>query len=235
MKESLDIKMQLLKDYGSASDPKSVDFCREAYKFIMEDADADTDSTESATVNIATTFRKQNDILDNGVYAVYDNGDFYKFTDKLKKKGAAFIGIIHDGHYFGVPFDGYKGKYKLLNCGGDRSDKNDMCVCEADAIMDWDFVKNTEHIKEFGTDIPLNDGEYLPTTPVFLAMYHNREELNKALAFFGADEIDFSEDFWFCQRLNAGIAWLFHGTGGLLSYGGVSTSRVGQAVTLWNI
>ena len=32
-----EFKMQLLKEFGVNDNPKSIDFCREAYKFLTED------------------------------------------------------------------------------------------------------------------------------------------------------------------------------------------------------
>ena len=36
MNQNQELKMRLLEKYGDASDKKSIDFCREAYKFIVE-------------------------------------------------------------------------------------------------------------------------------------------------------------------------------------------------------
>ncbi len=34
--EPIELKMWLLEKYGISDEPKTIDFCREAYKFIME-------------------------------------------------------------------------------------------------------------------------------------------------------------------------------------------------------
>ena len=99
--------------------------------------------------------------------------------------------------------------------------------------MDWDFVKHTNHLKELGLAIELKNGHYLPTMPVFGAMYHNREALNEALKYAGAEEIDFSEDFWFAQRYNVNYAWIFNGNYRYLTYIYVYYTYQCGAVSLW--
>ena len=36
MNQNQDLKMQLLKQFGICDQPKTIDFCREAYKFLIE-------------------------------------------------------------------------------------------------------------------------------------------------------------------------------------------------------
>ena len=170
------------------------------------------------------------EILENGVYAVYTDGHYELFWEGLFKGNIAFIGIAHDGHYFGVPLDWNYGRSPLLER---EYPKDDFCMNECDALLDWDFVKHTRHIQELGTPIKLKEGHFLPVAPVFLAMYGNKENLNAALAFAGAEEIDFSLDYWFAERCNVYLAWLFYGTTRYLYINHVhSTFQVG-AVVLW--
>jgi hypothetical protein len=143
------------------------------------------------------------------------------------------VRIWHDGHTFKVPFDWDKGKHTLLTQEGYERSKEDKerLQNEADALLDWDFVAATEKIQELGTDIPLGENEYLPTAPVYLAMYKYRKMLNEALREAGAKEIDFSKDAWFAQRGNVDGAWSFHGHGYLNGYI-VNLAFACRAVTL---
>ena len=131
------------------------------------------------------------------------------------------VRIWKDGHTFLVPKDWNKGEWPLLNDEGyERSKKNkERLMTEVEALLDWDFVADTKHIQELGTDIPLKEGEYMITAPVHLAMYEYRHELNQALRAMGAEEINFDEDCWFAQRYSANFAWFFGATGGTLYYG----------------
>lgn len=133
------------------------------------------------------------------------------------------VRIWHDGHTFKVLKKWDKGKHALLTDEGyEKSKQNtERLQNEAEALLDWDIVGATEHIQELGTDIPLGKGEFLPTAPVYLAMYKYKAELNAALKAMGAEEIDFSEDAWFAQRYNVHSGWLFSGTGGFLYFNDV--------------
>lgn len=210
-----EIKMQLLKEFGCVSDSKSVEFCRKAYEFITEEG--------RSAANDGT--------LPNGVYVVYENGDFAPYGEDTSLDNVSFIGISWDGHTFGV--GRYIGEYPLLSPGDLETD--DLCVPEYKALADWDFVTNTEHIWSLRSPIPLNDGEYLPTAPVFVAMANLAEHgLNKALTAIGEEEIDLNECYWLAERYSAHVAWYFFGTYGVLYSGHVSVRNRTQAVTLWN-
>lgn len=136
------------------------------------------------------------------------------------------VRIWHDGHTFKVLKNWDRGVCPLLSEDGrEKSAQNgERLQSEVEALLDWDFVGATKCIQSLGTDIPLGEGEYLPTIPVFLAMYKYKGELNAALKSMGAEEIDFEEDCWFAQRFNAYTAWIFNG-----SYGGLYINSVYNA------
>lgn len=123
------------------------------------------------------------------------------------------VRIWHDGHTFKVLKNWDRGVCPLLSEEGRKESmqNKERLQDEVEALLDWDFVGATKHIQELGTDIPLDEGEFLPTAPVFLAMYKYKDELNATLKSMGAEEIDFSENTWFAQRCNAGSAWFFNG------------------------
>ena len=128
------------------------------------------------------------------------------------------VRIWHDGHTFKVLKNWDRGLCPLLSEDGRKESvqNEERLQNEVEALLDWDFVGATKHIQILGTDIPLGEGEYLPTAPVFLAMYKYKGELNAALKSMGAEEIDFEEDCWFAQRYSAVNAWIFYGAGGTL-------------------
>ena len=128
------------------------------------------------------------------------------------------VRIWHDGHTFKVLKNWDRGLCPLLSEDGRKESvqNEERLQNEVEALLDWDFVGATKHIQILGTDIPLGEGEYLPTAPVFLAMYKYKGELNAALKSMGAEEIDFEEDCWFAQRCSAYTAWLFYGIYGHL-------------------
>jgi len=144
------------------------------------------------------------------------------------------VRIWKNGHTFLVPKEWDKEEWPLLNeAGYERSKRSkERLMSEADALLDWDFVAATKHIQNLGTDIPLKEGEYMLTAPVWLAMYEHRDALNKALRAMGAKEIDFDKDVWFAQRANTYYAWYFVGAGRYLNHGNVSYSNQVVALSL---
>ena len=166
--------------------------------------------------------------IPDGVYYILQDGSHS--TTRPCACEISAIGIAHDGHYFSVPLDWNYGKSRLLK--KDKYPEDEYCQQEIEAIMDWDFIKHTNHLKELGLSIDLKEGHYLPTMPVFGAMYKNRKCLNEALLAAGAEEIDFDEDFWLAQRYGVYYAWLFNGTSRLLHFNVYNTYQVG-AVALW--
>lgn len=170
----------------------------------------------------------------NGVYILLDGDTLVPFTRDMPgpdEQPAQMIVVYHDGHSFGIPFDGDLGESKLLN--RDDIPKDDHCLSDFEALLNWDFVGETKHIQELGTPIKLPEGYYLPTSAVWVAIYANRIEINNALMHFGGNPIDFSDCYWFAERFNVYHARLFHGSAGILySVYVYNTLRV-QAVTLY--
>lgn len=173
--------------------------------------------------------------IPDGVYYLLKDGLYVPVGRRvifpISPESISAIGIAHDEHYFSVPLDWNYGKSRLLN--KDKYPEDEYCQREIEAILDWDFVKHTKHLKELGLAIELKDGHYLPTMPVFGAIYHNREALNEALKYAGAEEFDFSEDFWFAQRYSVSAAWFFSGDSRTLYNGGVYIAFQCGAVSLW--
>lgn len=144
------------------------------------------------------------------------------------------VRIWRNGHTFLVTKDWDKGEWPLLNKAGyERSKRSkERLMSEADALLDWDFVTATKHIQDLGTNIPLKEGEYMLTAPVWLAMYEYRDALNKALRDIGAKEIDFDKDVWFAQRYGTYYAWLFGGANRYLNRFNVYDSNQVVALSL---
>lgn len=170
--------------------------------------------------------------MEDGVYVIYTDGSFERYCDGLTDvEDVEKIGIIYDGHKFAIPLDGSYGKQKLLS--KDNHPKDSYCQSECEALTDWDFVKHTNHLKELGLAFSLKEGHYLPTAPVWIAIYHHRELINKLLELCGAKIIDFNDDYWFAQRSGVNGAWYFDGASRALNTGNVYYGDQVGAVTLW--
>lgn len=170
--------------------------------------------------------------IENGVYVVHKDGSYEEFDGENLMDDVAMIGIAYDGHTFGVPLDHDYGEQRLLK--EDEYPEDEHCLNEVDALLNWDFKGETEYLKQLGLAFELKEGHYLPTIPVFLAMYCHRKNLNMALSLAGAKKIDFSAYRWFAQRYSVGSAWLFSGYSGRLYYYYVNSAYRCQAVALWN-
>lgn len=171
-------------------------------------------------------------ILRDGVYIVYRDGGYEEFDGDNIKENVSFIGIAFGGHTFGVPLDHDYGKQRLLK--ENEYPEDEHCVNEAEALLNWDFVGETEYLKQLGLAFELKEGHYIITAPVFLAEYAYKEELNKALKYLGAKDIDFGTYRWFAQRYRVNNAWYFYGYYGSLTYNNVYYASQVGAVTLWN-
>ena len=174
----------------------------------------------------------------NGVYFIFNDDCYVLASDHISMDASnshiKAIGIAHDGHYFSVPLDwNIYGESKLTV--KDSYPEDEYCMTEAEALCEWDFVKHTKHIQELGTPIKLQDGHYLPTLAVLLAMFHNKQAINNALIYAGAEEIDFdSSHFWSCLRYNTSIAWVAYGSVGFFYSYSMYNTNVCVPVSLWN-
>lgn len=170
----------------------------------------------------------------NGVYILLEDDTLVPFSPDLPgpdEQPAQMIVIYHDGHSFGIPFDGDLGESKLLN--KDDIPKDDHCLNDFEALLNWDFVGETKHIQKLGTPIQLPEGYYLPTSAVWVAIYANREKINEALKKYGGTPIDFGECYWFAERYYVNHARIFYGGHGYLGNTGVNYGIRVQAVTLY--
>lgn len=75
MTETQEIKMQLLDKFGISDEPKSVEFCREAYKFLAEG------ETKPAPANTVA------DSLADGIYYVLADGSVVPFIPDMGVDG----------------------------------------------------------------------------------------------------------------------------------------------------
>lgn len=171
----------------------------------------------------------------NGVYILLEDDTLVPFTRDMPgpdEQPAQMIVVYHDGHSFGIPFDGDLGESKLLN--RDDIPKDDHCLSDFEALLNWDFAGETKHIQKLGTPIKLPEGYYLPTSAVWVAIYANRIDINNALEKFGCKPIDFGDDYWFAERYGVYGARFFNGNYGFLSgYSYVYDAFRVQAVALY--
>ena len=150
----------------------------------------------------------------NGIYIIYADGSYCEFSKDCKKDGARCVGIIHDGHSFAVaPKE--LGEYKLVKDYKKCPRESELYIrSEIEALNDWDCVARTKHIQEVGTDIPLKDGEYIPSLPMLVAMiYWRKRGLNEALQHIGGDPIS-DGCYWSSTEYSGTYCWYVLGGDG---------------------
>ena len=133
----------------------------------------------------------------DGVYVIYDDGLVSKFDESCEKEGIKAVGIVQYGHAFTVGLKD-KGTFPLVR-DYEKCPKEHPFYRErlCDALMDWECIERTKHIQEVGTDIPLEDGEYIPSLPMLVAMCHYADKgLNEALKLAGGEPFDMDEYYW---------------------------------------
>lgn len=173
---------------------------------------------------------------EDGVYVVYGGGSVSKFDENCEKEGIKAVGIVQYGHAFGVGLKD-KGKFALVKdyekCPESHPFYRDR---ECDAMFDWECVERTKHIQEVGTDIPLEDGEYIPSLPMLVAMCHYADKgLNEALKLAGGEPLDMNEGHWSSTEYGRSNArYVNFGNGYAYGYG-KSFGYVIRAVTAFPI
>lgn len=195
MTENQKLKFELLKEFNCNENP--VEFCREAYKFL-------TETEEDSNKDCCRCSERK-----DGIYLVYDTGVAQLFTKGLTKSYAEYvkyIGVVHEGHAFCVSLKSL-GSYKLVKeCTGSPSVHPLYIEKEVEALFDWECVERTKHIQEVGTDIPLKDGEYIPSLPMLVVMCHLKNKINEALEFVGGDILE-DKNYWSDTECSATGAW----------------------------
>ena len=203
MTETQEIKMQLLDKFGISDEPKSVEFCREAYKFLAES------ETKPAPANTVA------DSLADGIYYVLADGSVVPFIPDMGVDGnldgsqVKYVGIKWGGRSLKVTLhDAADGEEITLTSGKDTTKYDGYKDNYLDAVADWDGKANTEHLKAIGLnkEIKLADGEYIPSLGEMYLIYLNRKALNQALELIGSDPIK-DDWYWTSTEDSATHAW----------------------------
>lgn len=171
MDKKQELKMSLLERFAHMDD--AVGFCRKAYEFLTED---DGDSMSPVFVG------------SDGVYLVYEDGRYCSFPETCEKEGVAYIGIIHDGHPFGVSLS-ENGDFRLFRDDFNCQPESELYIRrECDARNEWQADRSTLHITEYSPGLCLGIGEFVPTLAMVAAMFYWADKgLNAALELAGGE------------------------------------------------
>ena len=153
--------------------------------------------------------------IKDGVYIIYKDGSYELFNGENKKDDVSKIGLVMGEKKIAI---GLKDKwcYSLTN-DNDDEECGKYYDNSIDAISDWDGEKNTEHIKSIGTDIPLDDGEFIPSVCQIGFINLFLKSVNEALKYVGGEKLE--GYYWTSTEYSAEDAWsLYLGDGILLNW-----------------
>lgn len=216
-----EIKMQLLDKFGVYDEPKSVEFCREAYKFITED---ETKQAPALAQPVSG--------FPNGIYLILNDGkdmtDFVLFApdtkDGISKEqinACTGIGVKQGDWALVVDLhDAAEGEEITLTAAKDTTNYNGYIDNYVDAVADWNGKANTEHLKAIGLnkDIELKDGQYIPALGELYFVYMNLKAINEALEFVGGTPIE-RDWYWTSTEYSATLAWTLTLSDGYANFG----------------
>ena len=204
MTENQKLKMELLKEFAISDEPKSIEVCREMYKFMVED--------EAPTPSVPTNGKHPKD----GVYYICDDENKtivpYKATLTPPEDAMGVLLVQGERSIIIALRDCNDGEETTLTKQKDPSNLKgnyiDTCI---DAVADWNGQKNTEHLKAVGLsdNISLSDGWYIPSMGEMLFIFTHRKEVNAALEKAGGQPI--ADDwYWTSTECSATNAWLLN-------------------------
>ena len=209
------LRLCLYNEYGE----KAAD----AYKFVTE--------------NVAVQKPVEKQIISSdGVYYIYTDGEFELFAyqqNNKPRKDVARIGIVMGQRSLAVNLNDV-GSCHLVN-SEDETEYDGYIENFDDAVADWNGQKNTEHIKEIGTDIELADGEWIPSVAELYLIYLNKRSVNAAIELSGGSRIK-DGWYWSSTERSATRAWYLNLHDGHLSrwFGKVQGSCYVRAVAAFH-
>ena len=163
------------------------------------------DNAQKAYNFIFKTTQCNNDLQStkDGVYIIYKDGSYELFNGENKKDDVSKIGLVMGEKKIAIGLKD-KGGYSLTN-DNDDEECGKYYDNSIDAISDWDGEKNTEHIKSIGTDIPLDDGEFIPSAGQIGFINLFLKSVNEALKYVGGEKLE--GYYWTSTESSAEYAW----------------------------
>jgi hypothetical protein len=209
----VDLKLQLVKEFGYDQNKEAIDFCREVYKFLTED-DEPQQPTTAADQSEATPETTPAAFVD-GVYVVLKDGSSVKheygrqYADHIKgdclgvgvKLGSKSVLIALHDEADGEEITLTKDSNKAVNHGH-------YCDNRLDAVADWDGAANTDRLKAEGLNdgISLMPGYYIPSLGELVFIWLHLKMVNDALNAVGAEPLQ-RDWYWSSTEYSSTLAW----------------------------
>lgn len=245
-KDPIELKLHLLDKYGVSDEPKTIDFCREAYKFLVEDdfikymgVDANGNHVIERvppTADGAVMEVKPKD----GVYLIYEQSE----NGQLKRWCELFAGNNNKDCAVSVAFK--FGQVSLIlygqnieDCKMTCKDKEPISVITSYAEAACDFMgrKRTQDLVARGLScvdkFPESKDWYIPAIGELYVMYLMKNQINKALEYIGAELIK-DTWYWSSNEFSATHAWRLDFLNGTFTYGSNASERSVRPVSVFN-
>lgn len=143
----------------------------------------------------------------NGVYICYADGRKELWNGTNSKENVSHIGIKLGDFQFGLQLHD-KGEYQLLRDGVRCPETaGHYTRGKRNAFEDFDAEAGTARIIALGTDIPLADGELIPTAGQWGIMMMFASAIQEALAYVGGDPLTDEDWYWSVTEHSQNNAW----------------------------
>lgn len=220
-KDPIELKLHLLDKYGISDEPKTIDFCREAYKFLVEGDFINVIERVPPTADGAVMEVQPKD----GVYLIYEQRE----NGQLKRWCELFAGNNNKDCAVAVAFK--FGQVSLIlygqnieDCKMTCEDKEPISVITSYAEVACDFMgrKRTQDLVARSLScvdkLPESKDWYIPAIGELYVMYLMKNKINKALEYIGAELIKDTR-YWSSTEYSATYAWyLSFSSGDFTSY-----------------
>lgn len=167
------------------------------------------------------------DIAD-GIYYIYEDQSIEQFTSQNPRATVKYIGVKCGDHSVAVTLHDVTGgdedgEHQLLpdtdQCPKDSphySWDRETDTYRFNAHEDFDGKGNTERLRSYGCQIPLNDGEWIPSVGELTIICMNLTKVNEALEKAGGDKLQ--KWAWASTEHSSSHAWYVNFGSG--SFGG---------------
>ena len=236
-KDPIELKLHLLDKYGISEEPKTIDFCREAYKFLVEGdfikymgVDANGNHVIERVPPTADGAVMEVQPKD-GVYLIYEQSD----NGQLKRWCELFTGNNNKDCAVAVAFK--FGQVSLIlygqnieDCKMTCEDKEPISVITSYAEAACDFMgrKRTQNLIERGLScvdkLPESKDWYIPAIGELYVMYLMKNQINKALEYIGAELIK-GTWYWSSTEYSATCAWYQSFNSGVFGNLGIKANK----------